>query len=460
MKQVKELSAVLRSFFAATGEKRFLVAYSAGPDSTALLHAAAGLREVCAIELTACWVDHQLRPVAEMAAEEQLARSFCQQLAIPLIIKQAAPDQLRVSATVNQSGGIEAAARHFRYKKLEEARQQSFCQLILTAHTADDVDETMIMRFFTGAGITGLRGIADAPGLIRRPLLMFKKKDLLEYLSNHGLEPSQDSTNHTDVYLRNQVRHGLIPAISRIFPHYSRALQTLAEKHRLENDALDWYARQLLRDHDGQTCIDRTDFMNAPAAVAIRALYLLSLSFNSRIPWHFFKRAFFEGKSRAILAEGYGISVYCSKAMILVRPLTVGSVQAGAYPEFSVSVDSPGQLEIGFGLSLMIKMSANVQDLRADSCVFPLCVRSRRPGDTIKLKQGSLRLDKLMSDWKLAPNTRSLVPVVEDVDGIVAVLGKAAGAANVYRYNESLLQRQPESFLAIELKGVVSSDAI
>lgn len=460
MYKCSTVEAALIGFFKSSTANRYLVAYSAGPDSTALLHAAASLREACGIELVACWVDHCLRSETEMAAERQLAESFCQRLAVPLIIKQAEPEQLAIAARQNSSGGMEATARQFRYQQLELARQESHSEQILTAHTADDAEETLIMRFFTGSGSGGLSGIAAVNGKLRRPLLSVRKIELLRYLDAKGLSASLDSTNATDAYLRNRVRRHLVPVLAQVFPAYPAALATSARKHQLESAALDSYARQLIYQQDGQSWIRKTDFFSAPAAVAIRALYLLSLPLAGRVPWQFFERAFFAGKDHAILAEGYGISVYCSGNFIGVKKLTDSMAKAEAMAEFGVVVNAPGQFAIGFGLSIAVSVSDDDNYLRADSCVFPLLVRTRRPGDVIRLRQGTVKLDKLVSGKPGQTPGYSTVLVVEDAFGILAVLSGTKRAKPVYRYNKSLLLCQSQSFLAIELKGVVSSDAI
>jgi hypothetical protein len=87
-------------------------------------------------------------------------------------------------------------------------------------------------------------------------------------------------------------------------------------------------------------------------------------------------------------------------------------------------------------------------------------VRTRQPGDTIQLRHGATRLDTVVSGLKLAAGQRELIPVVEDPQGVVAVLGAQFGARDVYRYNPALLSLNPVAWWFMELKGVVANDAI
>ncbi len=89
---------------------------------------------------------------------------------------------------------------------------------LLTAHHADDNIETVLMNFFKGTGIAGLRGILPKQGKIIRPLLNFRKDELLEFARENNLQWMEDSSNITDNYSRNYFRHQVIPLVQKIFP--------------------------------------------------------------------------------------------------------------------------------------------------------------------------------------------------------------------------------------------------
>jgi tRNA(Ile)-lysidine synthetase-like protein len=98
--------------------------------------------------------------------------------------------------------------------------------------------------------------------------------------------------------------------------------------------------------------------------------------------------------------------------------------------------------------------------LRLDAFDWPLIIRSRRPGDVIRLGAGSRQLDRLLADLRIPAQFRDAVPVVEDRAGLVAVLGSLAGSRDIYRRNDALAGRASPGFLVLEMKGVVSDDAV
>ena len=110
------------------------------------------------------------------------------------------------------------AARELRYEWFERTRAENGYQYILTAHQADDNIETVLMNFFRGTGIKGVRGIEPKHGHVVRPLLFARRKDLENFLNENKLSFVQDYTNQQDDYTRNYFRNQLIPLIEKSFP--------------------------------------------------------------------------------------------------------------------------------------------------------------------------------------------------------------------------------------------------
>lgn len=123
---------------------------------------------------------------------------------------------------------IQEAARKLRYDWFEELINQLTNPLInylLTAHHADDNNETLLMNFFRGTGLHGLTGIPGKTGYIRRPLLGFSKEELLAFAKENQLEFVEDSSNQSSKYTRNFFRNEIIPAISKVYPQVNENLQ-------------------------------------------------------------------------------------------------------------------------------------------------------------------------------------------------------------------------------------------
>jgi tRNA(Ile)-lysidine synthase len=120
---------------------------------------------------------------------------------------------------------IQVAARQLRYDWFREILADWGTGVVLTAHHLDDNIETLLMNFFKGTGITGLRGILPRQGAVVRPLLFAGRADLEQFALDAGLSWVEDSSNQSDKYTRNYFRHRVIPLVQEVYPG---ALQNLA----------------------------------------------------------------------------------------------------------------------------------------------------------------------------------------------------------------------------------------
>ncbi len=481
-----DLQAVERAldrFFATVVAReslgRILVALSGGPDSVALLRATVDHARPRGVDVAACWVDHAIRPEPELEAERTFVRSLCESLGVPLVIESARRGAILASAV--EAGGVEAAARNFRYQALERARARLDCGMVLTGHTADDAMETMVMRFFTGSGASGLRGIPERNGYIARPLLSVTKADGLAYLSALGQPYRVDSTNAGDDYLRNRIRHELMPALLSIFPACGTALTTVAHKMRLDDDALSAEAAALraIPAPGGAAgdmgAIDGVRFDQAAPAARMRALYQLACDHGSeRLPWRMIRMASMAVATDGRLAAGSGMEFVRSDNRIVARPLREPLAHAGgaAMDGFAIRIDGVGSFRIGKAAGCRVYSSDVPPGLRLDSFEWPLWLRTRRPGDAIATACGLKMIDALLSERRRATGRPVEAVIVEDRAGIVAVLpGDTVAPGNtvapgdgewqaVFRRNDHLIATRPAGFLVFDLKGVVRTDAV
>lgn len=421
------------------------VAYSGGPDSTALLAALSALcgrGESARARPLAIHVDHGLRPEAELEAELALVAENCRALGARLLVAHVRRGAIAERARASGEG-VEAAARRYRYSAFRRGLSDSGCRALLLAHTADDQLETVLMRLFGGSGSGGLRGIPASSGPFLRPFLGLAKADLLSYLEERGLRYSIDSTNAQGDYLRNRIRGELVPFLDSGFPGWRRGLARAAAKAGLDEDALSRAAASLRFERlaDGSLSAPAASLLSAPDALALRALVEASslLRGKARMPSDLAAAAL-----RA-LRMGEGAS-YRGSGILFSRRSDRVELRFGLdFPRargYFVMIDRPQSLRIG-GLEVRAawsdadRASERGQGIRADAFRFPLVVRSRRPGDGIALPGGTKRLDALFSEWALQEEARRRVPVIEDRDGIVAVLGSSLGGEDRYRRGPS-----------------------
>lgn len=223
---IRQLSDRFRDSLAALcpdwPERRFLVAFSGGLDSTALLRLAALF--VPNRQLAAAHLNHRLRGQAA-EADQLLAETTAAGLGLTCL-----SDSRDVTALAkNRRKGTEEAARQARYDFLAQAAEIWGADYILTAHQADDQAETMLMNFIKGAGAGGLAGIprrrsTEAGTIILRPLLPFSRAELQTWLTDNGYSWAEDLSNEDVRYRRNAVRSEIIPRLKELNPCLIEAL--------------------------------------------------------------------------------------------------------------------------------------------------------------------------------------------------------------------------------------------
>lgn len=189
-----------------------IVAVSGGPDSMALLHLLAGVQELLDLFLTVVWVDHGLRP-QETRQEGQAVADAAGRLGLPFIVRQVDVGAL----SLEQHLSIEHAARDLRYSVLREVARDCQADCIAVAHTADDQAEEILLRLLRGSGRKGLSGMSMRSSDLVRPLLRTDKDELLCWLQEQGIEYCLDSSNDDLKFLRNRVRHQLLPFLEEYF---------------------------------------------------------------------------------------------------------------------------------------------------------------------------------------------------------------------------------------------------
>lgn len=205
------------------------LAVSGGPDSLALLLLAKACLPFCA----AATVDHGLRP--EAAAEARFVAELCGQLSVPHQI---------LTLSGQPEGNVAAWARAARYAALDDWAKANGLQWIATAHHADDQLETLLMRLNRGAGVAGLAGVRMRREMVIRPLLNWRKTELISLVEQAGLAAVDDPSNHDMRTDRARMRQALAKADWLDAQAANRSAQALAAA----DEALHWAARTVFNE--------------------------------------------------------------------------------------------------------------------------------------------------------------------------------------------------------------------
>ena len=393
---LNKLSAFIRSYDMLQPGDLLVCAVSGGADSMALLWAMYLLREKLDIRLSAAHFNHGLRS-AESDRDEAFVRDFCQGMGIPFY---------RGSAPVTAGKkGLEAAARDARYAFLRTLPGK-----IATAHTANDNAETVLMHMVRGTGLKGLGAIAPVSGMLIRPMLSVTRQDVLAFLDEYHIQYVTDSSNETDAFLRNRLRHHVMPLLEQENPRLAENLSAMALRLREDEAAL------------AQPATDSVEALRAMyPAQRSRALaaFLESCGVKEPAAEHISlaESLIFSDKPSASASFPGGITV-CRNYDKLER-----MHQAEMLP--CVPLACPGVTELP-QLGLRISCVPAQQGVSEPDCftVIPqgqLVVRSRQSGDTIRLSGGTKSLKKLFIDKKIPAAQRMRIPVIADDAGVVGI---------------------------------------
>lgn len=397
---LNKLRAFLKEQALLSPGDKVIAAVSGGADSVAMLFALYLLRDELGITLEAAHFNHHLRG-AESDRDEAFVTDFCRRYDIPL--------HLGSGRIVPGKKGLEAAARDARYAFLRRLPGK-----VVTAHTADDNAETVLMRLIRGTGLKGLGAIAPVSGNVIRPMLTVTRDDVEAFLEEYALPHVEDSSNGTDDFLRNRIRHGILPLMRTENPRIGENLSAMALLLRQDEACL-----QAMIPEEQVPDVSRLKAMEP--ALRRRALERFLKAQGVREP----------EQIHILQAEQLLYHWSPSAAMQFPGGVTIGRQYdrlvrlecAPELPETRLSV--PGETCIG-GKRFVSEYATDLEEQPDSVLVCPvgaLTVRSRRSGDIMRLPGGTRSLKKMYIDRKIPASQRAAVPVLADDRGVLAVFG-------------------------------------
>ena len=219
---MEKIEAFVKKYGMIQSKDTVVTGVSGGADSICLLFALLELRKKLDFELAVCHVNHQIRGKSA-DEDEAFVRRLCEERGIPF---WAFHENVELIAAKRKQS-LEAAGRMVRREAFETVRREVGGTKIATAHHQNDSAETLLMNLARGAGLKGMCAIRPVNGIWIRPLLCLERREIEAWLKEQNLPYCQDETNNEDEYMRNRVRH-------RIIPELEKQVNTRAVRHFCE----------------------------------------------------------------------------------------------------------------------------------------------------------------------------------------------------------------------------------
>jgi len=384
--------AVLDALSEYKVEGKLAVAFSGGADSLALLSALSILRPG---EVSALYVNHNIRSESELEEEIELNRKNAEKLGVGLKVLEIGRGEVERHAKERRIS-IEASARELRYALL----LNEDCDWLFTAHTASDQIESVMMRLIYGSTLSSLSGIRKRRGKIIRPLLSLSRKDIEDYVTKRGLPYSSDSTNDTLQYRRNRIRKLIVPILSesekQLILEISENLQSSEEKFSLKLEEEKHYVH-----------FSRGEFLSAPDEKSAMLLFRLLDCFDEgRIT---------SGEIKEIAKAVRNRTRYVGRKYIL--SVKGDDCKAFLPPLYFSRAFREGPLPGGFEVA----RSADERAIALPSS-YSGTIRLSEEGDEITLKAGRTEVRKLLSEYGIP-----YCFVLQSRDGIDAIFASCLG---------------------------------
>ncbi|MBQ5910771.1 MAG: tRNA lysidine(34) synthetase TilS [Clostridia bacterium] len=404
---LKKVEKALNKYEMLKYENKVTVALSGGADSVCLLYLLKALSTEKGIILSAVHINHLLRG-EESERDQAFVEELCKREGIPL--KTVRVD---VAALAEQNGqSIELAARNARYKVFLGTEG-----LVATAHSADDNLETVIYNITRGTGLKGAAGIPPKRDNLIRPLCFCTRQEIEAYLKEKGIAFVTDSSNLTDDYTRNFLRHNVVPKLKEINRSVPETVASMCAALREDEEFLNASAKRVY------LLLLRQDFLDAellriqPPSIIKRviALYLeerFSLKTDS-LHLENCKEILFSGGKTSMNGN---MTAVCTAERFCFVPNDAEPCKT----EYTVELHEVNLENFSNVNNLFLKNAVD-----CDKIDGGIVIRERRASDEIRLNgRGCTKsLKKLMNELKIPEELRNRLPVAADNSGVIWLYG-------------------------------------
>nr|WP_315203890.1 tRNA lysidine(34) synthetase TilS [uncultured Flavobacterium sp.] len=397
-------------------QKKLLLAVSGGLDSMVLLH----LFQELKFDIAIAHCNFQLRGM-ESFGDQKFVQDYAEANGIPVFVTQFDTEAFAKDYKLS----TQVAARELRYNWFYELLETEKFDYILTAHHADDNLETFLINFTRGTGLEGLTGIPVQNDKIIRPLLFLTRNEIDDYAKEHGIQWREDSSNASDKYVRNKIRHHLIPILKELNPNFMTSfLKTesyLQQSQSMVEDAASMMYQQVAHEVDDQIHFDLSKLLQLPNYESYLYQWLKEFGFTA---WDDIYDLVKGQSGKQVFASDYRLLK--DRDLIILYPIK----HTKSSEEFYIA-ENQTEVNIPLNLSLCKVSDISIESNRtifvdADQLIYPLVVRKWKTGDIFMpfgMNGKSKKVSKLFKDEKLSLIEKENTWILSSGNQIVWVIG-------------------------------------
>jgi tRNA(Ile)-lysidine synthase len=397
-------------------QAKLLVACSGGLDSVVLLQ----LCQVANLDVAVAHCNFQLRGL-ESLHDQQFVEALANDLQLPFHTTFFDTKAYAKAAKCS----TQMAARDLRYDWFQELAQEFQYDYILTAHHADDALETILINLSRGTGLDGLVGIPSVNENIVRPLLQFSREQLHAFALDQGYTWREDSSNASDHYLRNIIRHHIVPQFKTIQPNFLQAfLHTqshLQDSQSLVQDALDVAYAYVVTESQDRIQIDLEKLLEYENYSAYLYGWLHHYGFTA---WDDVYDLVHAQSGKIVLSPNFTL-LKDRTALLLYANKTDRAVEAYLIPAKMAEITTPIRLQFSTQAKTQDDSKSSIF-VDADLLHFPLTLRPWKSGDVFYpkgMKGQSKKVSKFFKDEKWAQVDKEKAWLLCSNDQIIWLVG-------------------------------------
>lgn len=393
------------------------MACSGGLDSVVLAHLCASYN----LDFSLAHCNFKLRH-EESDKDEDLVRKLGEQLGKEIFVTSFDTHGYMAQHRTN----LQIAARELRYNWFSQIMENHHIKTLVTAHHADDSLETFIINLSRGTGIEGLSGIPSLTNTISRPLLQFSRTEIKKYAEANAIHWREDASNENTKYLRNNIRHNIIPKLKELNPHFLENFLKTQEHLGQTQEIL----------HQHITQLKKQLFSKEKMVEKVKVASLLALRPTKTYLFHFFREFGFTqwDDIYGLLSANSGKEVHSNthrllkdRDFLLLKPIVHKNTKAFYIEWDQETVSEPIDLKLSH-VKAIGETSPNIIYVDKETLKYPLIVRKCQKGDYFYPlgMSGKKKISKFFKDVKMDVFAKENQWLLCSGDNIVWIIGKRA----------------------------------